>query len=56
MVEWDTEDDKYDVYYVKIDDLSWGNGGCRHDLDRICGGGHDPDRILRDGVMTRRGQ
>ena len=27
MVQWDTEDDKCDVYYVIIDDLSWENGG-----------------------------
>ena len=35
MVQWDTEDDKCDVYYVIIDDLSWENGGSRHDSERI---------------------
>ena len=34
MVQWDTEDDKGGVYYVQIDDLSWENGGSRHDSHR----------------------
>ena len=56
MVQWDTVDDKCDVYYVIIDDLSWENGGSRHDLDRIRGVRHDSDRISREDTMTRRGQ
>ena len=55
MDQWDTEDDICDVYEVKIDDLSWENGGCRHDLERICRGRHDADKISREGVMTRSG-
>ena len=56
MVQWDTEDDKCDFYYAKIDDLSWENGGSRHDSDRICRVRHDSDRISREAMMTRRGQ
>ena len=51
-----TEDDKGDVYYVKIDNLSWENGGCRYDSYRIGGDRHDSDKILRAVVMTWRGQ
>ena len=56
MVQWDTEDDKGDVYFVKIDYLSWENGGCRYDSYRICGDRHDSDRISREDLMTRKGQ
>ena len=56
MVQWDTEDDKCDVYYVKMDDLIAEYGGCRHDSDRICGGSYDADWISREDTRTRKGQ
>ena len=46
----DTEDEKCDVYYVKMDDLIGEYGGCRHDLERICGGRHDTDWISREDM------
>ena len=56
MDQWDTEDDICDVYYVKIDDLRWENGGCRHDSERIYGGRYDSHRFSREDTMTRKGQ
>ena len=52
MGQWDTEDDKCDVYYVKMDDLIGKYGGCRHDLEMIC----YADWILREDTRTRKGQ
>ena len=55
MVQWDTEDDNRDLYYVKIEDLRWEIGGTRHELDKIYGIRHDLDSILQEDLMTWKG-
>ena len=55
MFQWDTEDDKCDVFCVKMDGLIGEYGGCRHDSERICGGRYDTDWISLEDMRTRKG-